>query len=138
MTDFLLNAHSGWRYLVLTATIFVALYFLFALLTGRTSAKQETTVLRVWPILIDIQVALGILLIVVYIIDGTSIAREYLEHGFLGLIIAGVAHTPAMMRRRNLPTQSRRLMGLLLPLAVIGLAIVSIGLLSLGLFEMSA
>jgi uncharacterized membrane protein SirB2 len=138
MIDLLMDAHSGWRMLVVAATILMILFFLVALLTRSTSASQETLFLRVWPVLIDIQVTLGLLVFIARVVDGEDPQRVWFEHAVLGFVIAFVAHAPAMMRRRGSNAQNRRVMGLVVPIIVMVLIYVSVRLvLERGLFEMT-
>lgn len=139
MVDFVYNLHSGWRYLVIAATIFVAVYFLYALTTKNTTARQETSTLRFWTIIVDTQVLLGIILILLYIFDDNySVYSELHGHWTTMIIAMLVVHVPAFYRRFNgEPTvQARRIMGLVLPLVLFALVWMGLAAIDRGLFEM--
>jgi hypothetical protein len=86
MTEFLLNAHSGWQYVTLLAVV-VSLGFSFQKTMTSTSEK----VYRISAVVIDIQVALGIVL---WLFDsGWSLG--FLQgwlHPIAGLAAVGVVH----------------------------------------------
>lgn len=56
MTDFLINAHSGWQYVALVALV-VSLVFAFR---SREMVPPAEMIHRITAIVVDIQVALGI------------------------------------------------------------------------------
>lgn len=87
MTDFLIDAHSGWQYIVLVALI-VSLFFAFR--TKEMTEAAETTY-RVTAVVVDIQVALGIAVWVVT----SAWSREFVQawvHPIAGLAALGVLH----------------------------------------------
>ena len=127
MRDILLDIHSGWRYVVILMTIMLILFFAYALATKRFTAKQETNALKAWTGVIDVQLALGLLLLAVTLIDD----RYYdalTGHWIVALIVAVVAHIPAIYKRLNGEphVQTRRIMGLALPIIVIVLILVAL------------
>jgi hypothetical protein len=138
MLDFLREAHSGWRYLVILATLLVALYFIFALVSKRTAAKQERIVLAAWAGVVDMQLLLGLILLVYYLVDGRYYA-QLTGHWLLGFVTVFIAHIPTLYKRLNgQPSDTvRRAMGVGLPL--VAFASVYFGVLALGygLFERS-
>lgn len=119
MEDFLFNFHAGWRNIVVLATILVLLFFVFALVTKNTQAKQERIALAAWAGVIDVQLALGIVLLVLYTLDDRYYG-QLTGHWTLGVIAAFLAHVPAIYKRLNGEPneQTRRLMGVGLPIAV--------------------
>lgn len=119
MTDFVLNFHSGWRNLVIIATVFVALFFIYALITKNTKEKQERIALSAWAGIIDVQMTLGIVLLVIYVFDNRYYG-QLTGHWTLGIISALLAHVPTIYKRLNgAPSaQVRRIMGVALPIIV--------------------
>lgn len=117
MLDLLLNAHSGWRYLVIFATLGMILFFAFALVTRQMRAEIEKRALLIWAIVLDIQLLLGLLLLIGYIIDGKHYGA-LVGHWMLGIVTVFLAHVPAVYRRLNgePPAMIRRGMGLGLPI----------------------
>jgi hypothetical protein len=138
LLEFLLQFHSGWRYLVLLTTVLTMLYFAYALATGRTSPKQEGLILRIWPRFIDIQVTLGILLALLFIIEDRWYSA-LIGHIVLGLLASVLVNVPAIYKRLNGDPNDtvRRIMGVAVPLAT--LILIVIGILSIrdGIFEMT-
>ena len=134
MQEFFQEFHFGWRYLVLTTTVYVAVYFLFALITNKTHARSEKLTLQIWAGVVDMQLLLGIILLVIYLLDDRYYDR-LTGHWTTMLIAVFMVHVPAFYRRFNgEPTaQVRRIMGLVLPiitfiLVAIGLAAIDRGL----------
>lgn len=136
--NFFLQFHSGWRFLVFLVTLLTILFFAYALATKSTSAKRETTFLKMWAGVVDMQVTLGIILAALFIIDG----RWYgalMGHVVMGMLIMVVGHIPAIYQRLNgePSAQVRRIMGVALPIAVIVLAIIGILSIRDGVFMMT-
>ena len=127
MREILLDLHSGWRYLVILATVLTLIYFVYALATQRFTAKQETTALRIWTGVVDVQLVIGVVLLALTVIDD----RYYdnlTGHWIIGLIMVVIVHVPAIYKRLNGEphAQTRRIMGAALPLISIVLIIVTI------------
>jgi hypothetical protein len=127
MRDILLDIHSGWRNIVILATIIVFLFFVYALATKRFTAKQETTALKIWTGVVDLQFLLGILLLIVTVIDDRYYDK-LTGHWIVALIAVTVAHVPAIYKRLNgePKAQTRRIMGAVLPIIAIVLIIVAL------------
>lgn len=141
MVDFIFNFHSGWRYLVIASTVLVALFFLYALATRQTSERQETLAMKIWSGVLDIQVTLGIILLLLYVfeVDNTAYYDKLTGHWVLGLVAAVVGHGAAIYERINgkLNPQTRRILGLVLPIAVFVIIFLGISAIDRGLFEMT-
>ncbi|MFP4321571.1 MAG: hypothetical protein ACLFTK_03885 [Anaerolineales bacterium] len=123
MVDFLYEAHSGWRWILILGTVALAVFFAYALVTRQTTAPQETRALKLWAGIMDMQLLLGVLLAGVYILgldEGRSWYSALIGHLTLGILAVVAAHTPAIYSRLNGdPTpQVRRIMGLALPVIV--------------------
>jgi heme A synthase len=127
MIDFLLDLHSGWRYVVILMTVLLGLYFLYALRTARTTAQQEKRVLQFWGMVVDLQATLGILLLVSYLLDDRYY-NHLTGHWITALIAVLLAHTPAIYQRLNgePTTQLRRMMGCALPILFLVLVVVAL------------
>jgi uncharacterized membrane protein SirB2 len=127
MRDIFLDIHSGWRYIVILATILLFFFFVYAMASKRTTAKQETNALRIWTGVVDVQLLLGIILLIITIIDG-GYHGELTGHWIVALIAVTVAHVPAIYQRLNGEphAQTRRIMGVVLPVIVIVLIAVAI------------
>ena len=135
MTDFFLHFHSGWRYVVIVVTVLVALFFVYALITQRTSEKQEKNTLRIWAGVMDLQLLPGILLLVNYLLND-KYYDKLVGHFSTAIIAVLIAHVPAFYRRLNgdPPALVRRLMGAALPVIVIVLVIVAVSAIDRPLF----
>jgi hypothetical protein len=140
MSDFVLNLHSGWRFIVLLAIAVTFLYFIYAYFTKQTSPKQDKMVAVLFGVALDIQITLGILLLLIVIIDGRFDAGTHLGHLFPMLIAVGVAHVPSAYNRKTGGADRRRLhlIGIAAPIIVIILIIGGLASLDgIGLFTMS-
>ena len=123
MTDFLINAHSGWQYVALVALL-VSLYLAFR--TREMSSTAETTY-RVTAVVIDVQVLLGI---VVWIAT-SAWGQEFLQawvHPIAGLAALGVLHAFIGRARKadretaNVTVRNGLILALALVVAAIGIA----------------
>jgi len=123
MIDFFLTAHSWWQYLVLAAIV-VSLFYAF-----RSAAMDSTaeTVYRITAVVVDIQVALG--LVVWLSNSGWSLgfAQGWL-HPILGLAALGVLHAfigrarSGPLEKANRTVRTGLLVAILLVVAAIGIA----------------
>lgn len=123
MTDFFLTAHSVWQYVVLAAVV-VSLYFAFANTTMDPTAER---MYRITTVVVDIQVALGLVL---WIVDsGWSLG--FLQgwlHPIIGLSAVGVLHAFVSRAREGQPEAANRTMRLgLVGVIVLVVAAIAIG-----------
>ncbi len=139
MVEFFLQFHSGWRFLVILTTVLVAIFFLVALITNRTKERHEIVILKIWTGIVDTQFLLGIILVGVMLLDGKELYRQLIEHITVGVFVVLVAHAPAIYKRLNgePSTQTRRIMGLVLPVLMIIMVAIGISALGRGIFEMT-
>lgn len=123
MTEFLINAHSGWQYVALAALL---ISLLLAFRTKEMTSTAETTY-RVTAIVIDIQVALGIAVW----IASSAWSQEFLQawvHPIAGLAALGVLHAFIGRARKadrdiaNTIVRNGLIIALALVVAAIGIA----------------
>ncbi len=123
----LLILHSVWRWAVLIVA-FLALYGLI-----RSRREDPTPVLlehavRWYPVILDIQVALGIVLWLAQRWGAVPLTPTQVIHPVWGLLAAGAAHGAAAFRERENPT---RALGMLaaygLSLFLVFIALASVG-----------
>ena len=123
MTEFFVNAHMWWQYVVLLAVV-VSLFFAF-----RSAMMDSTaeTVYRVTAVTVDIQVALG----VVIWLANSGWSLGFLQgwlHPILGLAALGVLHAFVGRARKGHPEVANRtvrtglIIAIVLVVAVIGIA----------------
>ena len=103
MTEFFVNAHSGWQYVVLLALV-AALYFAFARPTLNPTSSRAYSIAA---IAVDIQVTLGI--VVWILVSGWSLGfvQGWL-HPITGLVSLGVLHAFLGRARRGHPENAGR------------------------------
>lgn len=123
MTEFFVNVHMWWQYVVLLAVV-VSLVFAF-----RTAMMDSTaeTVYRVTAVTVDVQVALG--LIIWFANSGWSL--NFMQgwlHPILGLAALGVLHAFVGRARKGHPEVANRtvrtglIIAIVLVVATIGIA----------------
>jgi heme A synthase len=124
MHDFALNAHSGFRYLVLLLAVLTALYALVGMLQKKPVDRAGLTMLRVLAASFDLQVVLGIVTL------ATGPFRSQLI-GHIVMMIAAVAvvHLGAVRLKKTAP--EARSNGLLLATSLIPLLLVIAGILAI-------
>lgn len=123
MTEFFVNAHMWWQYVVLLAVV-VSLFFAF-----RSAMMDSTaeTVYRVTAVTVDIQVALGIVIWLANSGWSLGFVQGWL-HPILGLAALGVLHAFIGRARKGHPEVANRtvrtglIIAIVLVVAVIGIA----------------
>ncbi len=121
MTEFFVSAHAWWQYVVLLAVV-VSLFFAFR--SSMMSSSAET-VYRVTAVVVDIQVALGI----VIWLANAGWAQGLLQgwvHPILGLAALGVLHAFIGRARKGHPEVANRTVRTGLVIAII-LVVAAIG-----------
>ncbi|MCQ3929233.1 MAG: hypothetical protein DPW16_02145 [Chloroflexi bacterium] len=133
MVDFFLNFHSGWRYLVLLGTLAALVYFIYVLVSSADS-KRDKLVMTVWAILVDIQVALGLILFVLYIFDDAyEIKGQQIGHLFtMLLLVPPVVHFYSIYSKRNPNADLKRLRTIGVAAPIVALVLIVGGILALG------
>ena len=93
MAEFLFQAHSGLRYLVLVAA---AVAIVAAVVTWRRGRGPDLVLTRVFVGVLDLQVLLGLLLLLVRPFYG-----QLIGHVVMMIVAAAVAHIGAVRARRR-------------------------------------
>ncbi len=92
MTHFVLQAHSGWRYLVILVVVIAIAKFLLGLFTGGRWTKFDQTLGTITPIMFDIQVLLGLVLWIMGQYWSSGDATKAWEHPVTMLLAVAAAH----------------------------------------------
>ena len=124
MYSFAFNAHSGLRYLVLLLALLTALIALAGFVRKQPASKAGLTLLRVFTILLDIQVALGI----VTLVTGRFYA-QLMGHLVMMIAAVAVAHLGAIRLKQATP--ELRGSGRLLAASLIPLLLIIAGILAI-------
>jgi heme A synthase len=130
---FLYHAHSGLRYLVLLAGVIAIIYFAYAFFSRRSDEKLGRVLMSAFVGVLDLQILLGILLVI-----GGIYYPMLIGHLSLMVLAAVAGHVFAVLAKRATDAASahrHRLIGTLLALALIVAGISAIGR---GLFETRA
>lgn len=130
--DFLRLLHSWNRWLLVIVAIAAIVYFAYGLLQKRSWDKNANLLMRVFPILVDIQWALGLLFFLQTWAQQGGMVRHGWEHAFTMTIAVVVAHLSAMWKRKELPDSVRYRNNLLVVIGV--LVIVFVGIMVLPQF----
>ncbi len=138
MLSFFQDFHSGWRFLVLLAIVINVVYFAFALLT-RSDSKRDRPMSLLFSITVDVQVLLGVILLVLFIADDSFDSGRHIGHLLPMTFVLIPAHAftvyPRIMGAVSPRTQ--RLIGLLAPIVALVFIIGGLAAIELGLFEMT-
>ena len=120
----LYHAHSSVRYLVLVLAIVAIAFAIHGYLTRRASGKGDRVSMSVFTGLIDLQILLGVGLIVMGIFYGALMG-----HLMMMVLAAVAAHGAAVMARRAEGRRAHtiRLVGVVLALVLIVGGIMAIG-----------
>lgn len=123
MTEFFINAHMWWQYVVLLAVV-VSLFFAF-----RNAMMDSTaeTVYRVTAVTVDVQVALGLVIWLANSGWSLNFMQGWL-HPIIGLAALGVLHAFIGRARKGHPEVANRtvrtglIIAIVLVVAAIGIA----------------
>jgi hypothetical protein len=125
MTSFILNAHSGLRYLILLAGVLTVLYAAYGVVSGRAYDKTVRILASSFVGTIHLQLLLGFGLLFSGLFQPAVIG-----HIFMMLFAAASAQIPVSVMRRR-PEEQKTYMphavGALVALALIAGGILSIG-----------
>lgn len=125
MMTALYQAHSGVRYLVLLLGLIAVLLFLYGLIARRPSGKVERVTMSAFTGVLDLQILLGIGLIVAGIFYGALMG-----HMIMMILAAVSAHAAAVMARKatvDRRAHAIRLAGVALALLLIVGGVMAIG-----------
>ena len=121
----ILNAHSGFRYLVILAGLIVIGYAAFGMVTGRPYDKTMRITSAVFTGLVDVTVLLG----VVTLLSGTfyPALAGHITMMVLAAIIAHVVSVVVKRRPEEERTYAPHLLGTLVVLGLLAAGIMAIG-----------
>ncbi|MDZ4671013.1 MAG: hypothetical protein SH821_09100 [Phototrophicales bacterium] len=120
MTEFLLQAHSGVRWLVVVMTIVAFGWLFFRYVQNASYDKRTHIIVASWAGLVGLQWILGIILMVVM---GAFTGAQWSHAGVLTVALA-VAHAYVPLKKR--PSKVRFVGGLLSIVLVMALVVVGV------------
>lgn len=126
MTEFFSNAHAGWQYVTLLAVV-VSLVYSFR---GTEMTPTAEKVYRATAIVVDVQVALGIVLWIAVSGWGLGFAQGWL-HPIAGLAALGVLHAFVGRARKADPAEANGVVRTGLIIAIV-LVVAAIGIAEIG------
>ena len=125
------QAHSGWRWIVLLVVVIATLKVLLGWLGGQKWTKLDTNLVRLSNFALTIQVVLGIILYILYIVQGRVDAVGFgLAHALPALLaLGGVGFAAARSRKAKAARQKFKFasIGLLITLVLIYGALARVG-----------
>lgn len=92
--------HSLWRWVVVVVALVALVKFALGWLQKKTPDALARRLLLAFTTTIDIQVLLGIVLVVLLALNG-AVGRDAIEHVVVMVIAAVVAHLSAIWRKRE-------------------------------------
>lgn len=125
MSNFLLNAHSGLRYLILLGGVLTVLYAAYGVASGRTYDKTMRILASSFVGTIHLQILLGVALML-----SGMFQPALTGHIFMMLFAGGAAQIPVSVMRRRPEERKSYLphgVGALVALAMIAVGILAIG-----------
>lgn len=91
MTQFVFYAHSGWRYVVILATVVAVVMYAIGLLRSRSWGVWDQRIGMVLPIVYDLQLLLGLVLWIMATAWQLP-PRSAWEHPLTMLVSVGIVH----------------------------------------------
>ncbi len=129
--NFMLQAHSGWRWLVLLIVVIAIIKFVIGWLAAQKWTNLDTNLMRITNWVVTIQVVLGILLYILILFQGRpNIVSFTLSHALPALLaLGGVGF--ALARSRKASGDRQKFMfasiGLIAAMVLIYGALVTVG-----------
>lgn len=111
--------HSVVRWLVVAVSLISLVWFVLVWLRGARNEKTGRGLMAAFSGLIDLQVAIGLILILWSGFTGAGFSRYRLEHAFVMIIAAVIAHLSMRWRNAELRTRARNNVALILGVLVI-------------------
>ena len=125
MTQFVLYAHSGWRYVVILATVVAVVMYVIGLVRNRPWGAWDQRIGMALPIVYDVQLLLGLVLWIMAT-AWLSAPRSAWEHPLTMLVSVGLVHV-TWMRVKGAGADRTKfqtaLIGILVAGAVLGLGV---------------
>jgi len=127
VTDFLLQAHSGWRWIVLILIVITAIKALIGWLGNQDWSKVDTRLLLFTRIALYIQVVLGVLLYI--LLQQWNNMRFTGEHVIIALLAVGAVEFGAARARKSTGSKMYRFafIGCALALILVYVALLAVG-----------
>lgn len=121
--NFFFQAHSGWRWIVMLATVVALVWMLLGLVQQRAYDQTARRIMLFFSISIDIQFLIGIILLLIRISE-VGLQSIYIEHSVIMLVAVAVAHLPA--RWKNAADSIRYRNSLIAVIAVLVLVYIGV------------
>lgn len=113
------DIHSVVRWLVVAVSLVALVWFALVWLRGTGNEKADRGLMAAFSGLIDLQVAIGLILIVWSGFAGVGFPRYRIEHAFIMIIAAVVAHLSMRWRNAGMRTRARNNVALIVGVLVI-------------------
>lgn len=107
------------RWLVVAVSLISLVWFTLVWLRGKGNEKADRGLMAAFSGLIDLQVAIGLILILWSGFAGVGFPRYRLEHAFIMIIAAVVAHLSMRWRNAEMQTRARNNVALIVGVLVI-------------------
>jgi hypothetical protein len=125
--DIVLLLHSLWRWVVVVVSLIALVKFGLGWFLRKTPDSLDRQITRAFTISIDIQVALGLILILLQWLGGVLL-RPALEHAVIMIVAVILAHLTAMWRNRTDNTALRNSFLVVLAVVIlIGVGVARVG-----------
>jgi predicted permease len=128
--DFIVGLHSLLRWLVVVAAVAAVIRYVIDLAGKSPDVELGRKLMMAYTILLDVNVLLGIILLVGHAVGVGQILPIWIEHAVTNLIAVTIAHIFAA-RSRKMPDPKRtaawRLAGVVVSMALIVLGVARIG-----------
>jgi hypothetical protein len=103
---FLFFAHSGWRYVVVAVAVLALVWYLLSLLDVANDSRLDRLAMLGFTIALDIQLLLGLLLLVERILAG-AFYPQMLLHTVVMFVALGLTHSARRWRDAERPVMLR-------------------------------
>jgi hypothetical protein len=113
------DIHSVVRWLVVVVSLISLVWFALVWLRGTRNEKADRGLMAAFSGLIDLQVTIGLILILWSGFAGVGFPRYRIEHAFIMIIAAVVAHLSLRWRNAEMQIRARNNVALILGVLII-------------------
>ncbi len=114
-----LDIHSVVRWLIVAVSLISLVWFVLVWLRGTGNEKADRGLMAVFSGLIDLQVTIGLILILWSGFAGVGFPRYRIEHAFIMIVAAVIAHLSMRWRNSEVQIRARNNVALIMGVLVI-------------------
>ncbi len=125
MLETILTIHGYWRWVVLAVALVALVKFVIGWLGKGKVTDLDKTLGRVFAVVMTIQLVLGVLILLSFVMAAAFNPKTQMEHLLYGLLATGLSHA-LPLRKENRPDSARFMMSAVYVLLALALIVFSV------------